>query len=147
VFANLGEGTTRGIEMWGTWYSTPTWRISGGLVTQRIDTGLKPGSNDVSGSSGLATNDPSHYWMLRSSHDLSEKAQLDVTLRRMGSLPSPAVPAYYDMDMRLGWKVRPNVELAAIGQNLLHASHPEFGAAPARSVFERTLFLQMLLKF
>lgn len=147
VFSNLGEGTARGIEMWGTWQAASTWRLHGGLVTQSIDTRIKPGSRDSAGSTGLATNDPSHYWMLRSSHDLSEKTQFDVTLRYMGSLPRPVVPSYHEMDMRLGWKVRPDLELSLIGQNLLHASHSEFGAEPGRSVFDRSLFLQMLLRF
>src|SRR3569832_1005314 len=147
VFRNLGEGNARGIETWASWNASRAWRLSGGLVAQRIDTELKPGSLDTSSATGLATNDPSQYWMLRSSYDISEQLEFDATLRHVGALPKPLVPSYYEMDMRLGWKPQRNLELAIIGQNLLHSSHPEFGTDPARSLIERSVMLQAVLHY
>src|SRR3569623_1600637 len=147
VFRNLGEGMVRGIETWGTWNIRRNWRLSGGLVVQRIDTSLQPGSLDASGGTGLATNDPSLYWSVRSSHDLNETLQFAFSLRHVGALPKPQVPSYYEMDMRLGWKPQRNLELALIGQNLLHNSHPEFGSDPARSLIERNVMLQAVLRY
>jgi iron complex outermembrane receptor protein len=144
TFGNGAEGRTRGIETWGSWQAAPSWRLSSGFVAQNINTSLKPGSTDISGATGLATSDPSHYWMLRSSYDISEDKELDVTVRRVGALRAPAVPAYTTMDVRVGWQVRQDLELSVVGQNLLDKSHPEFGAAPARSVFERSVFLKLL---
>ena len=146
-FENLGEGNERGVELWGRWQAAPNWRWNAGLVVQRVRTDLMPGSQDASGTIGLATNDPSRHWLLRSSYDVTDNNQLDLTLRYMGSLPSPYVPAYYDMDAQWMWKPRPNLEVALIGQNLLHASHPEFAAAPGRSVFQRTALLKLTLRF
>jgi len=37
--------------------------------------------------------------------------------------------------------------VALIGQNLLHASHPEFGALPGRSMFERSAQLKLTWRF
>jgi iron complex outermembrane receptor protein len=45
------------------------------------------------------------------------------------------------------WQVQPNLDLALIGSNLLHRSHPEFGAAPGRSVIERSVLLKLTLRF
>lgn len=45
------------------------------------------------------------------------------------------------------WALQPGTELALIGQNLLHSSHPEFGAAPNRSVFERSVLMQLTQRF
>jgi iron complex outermembrane receptor protein len=146
VFRNLAEGTTRGIEMWGSWQPMSRWRLSAGAVAQDIRLQLKPGSADATGGSALASNDPSHYWMLRSSFDVAPGKELDLTLRRMGALSTPVVPAYYEMDLRFGWQVRPDLELSIVGQNLLHSSHAEFGSNPARSVFDRSVFLKMLWK-
>jgi iron complex outermembrane receptor protein len=143
VFSNGGEGRTRGIEMWGNWQAAPAWRLSAGLVVQRIDTALKPGSKDATGATGLATSDPGNYWSLRSSYDLAQGQELDVTIRRSGSLSTPAVPAYTAMDMRYGWKIRRDLELSVVGQNLLDRSHPEFGAPPGRSEYERSLFVKL----
>lgn len=144
VFANRGEGRTRGIEAWGSWQAAPAWRLSAGMTAQRISTTLKAGSTDLSGATGLASNDPSQHWMLRSSFDIDQHKELDITLRRVGKLRLPEVPAYTSLDMRFGWRLTRELELSLIGQNLLDRSHPEFGAAANRSEFERSLFVRLL---
>jgi iron complex outermembrane receptor protein len=148
VFQNMGEGSTRGVEMWSSWQAAPAWRLNAGLVLQRVATDLLPGSRDISASNGgLATNDPSSRWLLRSSHDLTDHSALDLTLRRVGSLPQPAVPSYYELDGQFMWQPRPNLDVALIGRNLLHRSHPEFAADPTRSLFERDVLLKLTLRF
>jgi iron complex outermembrane receptor protein len=147
LFENLGRGSARGIELWASWKPLPGWRLAGGGVVQRIDTGLRAGSMDASGGAGLATNDPRSYWSLRSSHDLAAGWQADLGLRYVGSLPQPAVPAYHELDARLAWQARPDLELSLAGRNLLHRSHPEFGAAGTRQMFERTVMLSASLRF
>jgi iron complex outermembrane receptor protein len=123
---------------------TDTWRLSGGGVTQRIVTSLLPASRDLSGATGLVTSDPNHYWSVRSSHDLGSRQEFDVTLRHVGALPQPAVPAYSAVDARYGWRIRPGLELSIIGQNLFDPRHAEFGAAPLRSEFERALAVRVV---
>jgi iron complex outermembrane receptor protein len=145
-FQNLGKGTTRGLELWSRWQATPDWRLSGGLVTQDINIGLKPGSRD-SNINNLSTNDPTLHWLLRSSYDISDAHQLDLTLRYQGKLPNPAVPSYHELDLQWLWKPHANLELALIGQNLLHSEHPEFAAAPTRSVFERSALVKVTWRF
>ncbi|CAN7225907.1 TonB-dependent receptor [Pseudoduganella sp. LjRoot289] len=142
---NLGKGTTRGLELWSRWQAGADWRLSGGLVAQDISFGLKPGSRAV--ASALASNDPRLRWMLRSSYDLSDAHQLDLTLRYVGKLVNPAVPHYHEMDLQWLWKVSPGVDVALIGQNLLHSAHPEFGAAPNRAVYERNALLKLTWRF
>lgn len=147
TFRNYGEGTVRGVEMWGRWHPSDSLHLSAGLVQQKVRTGLSAGSRDSSGDSGLSTNDPNRHWLLRLSKDVSDSTQFDLTLRYSGSLPKPAVPAYYEMDARLMWALRPDTELTLVGQNLLHKSHVEFGGAPGRSVFERGILLKLSQRF
>ena len=111
AFRNFGEGRARGVEMWGRWHPSDSLHLSGGLVQQSISTGLSAGSKDSSGDTGLATNDPDRHWLLRVSKDISDSSQLDLTLRYQGSLPKPAVPAYYEMDARWMWAFRPDTEI------------------------------------
>jgi iron complex outermembrane receptor protein len=144
VFENLADGSTRGLEAWATWQVTDTWRLSGGGVTQRIVTSLMPDSHDLSGTTGLFTSDPNHYWSVRSSHDLGNRQEFDITLRHVGALPKPAVPAYTAVDARYGWRIRPGLELSLIGQNLFDPRHAEFGAAPQRSEYERALAVRVV---
>jgi iron complex outermembrane receptor protein len=147
AFRNFGEGRVRGIEAWGRWHPSDSLHLSAGLVRQAIRTGLSAGSLDASGATGLATDDPGRHWLLRASKDLSDTSQVDATLRYQASLPAPAVPAYYEMDVRWMWALLPDTELALVGQNLLHASHVEFGAAPGASVLERSVLLKLTQRF
>jgi iron complex outermembrane receptor protein len=144
VFRNFANGHTRGIETWASWQAAKAWRLSAGGVVQRIDTATEPFSRDSIGATGLATSDPSHYWMLRSSYDLADGQELDVTLRRVGALAKPAVPAYTAVDLRYGWRIRKGLEVALIGQNLFDSHHAEFGAAPGRHSYERNVLLKLV---
>jgi iron complex outermembrane receptor protein len=146
-FRNMGDGHVRGIEMWGRWQPVDSWRLNAGFVVQSVRTGLMEGSKDASGVSGLATNDPGRHWLLRSSHDLSAQTQFDWTLRYTGALSNPKVPAYHELDMQWMWKPTHNIDVALIGQNLLHASHPEFGGAAGRSLYERSAQLKLTWRF
>ncbi|UGQ47995.1 TonB-dependent receptor plug domain-containing protein [Massilia endophytica] len=146
-FRNMGDGHVRGLELWARWQLAERWRLNAGAVVQSVDTGLEPGSRDVSARTGLATNDPNRHWLLRSSHDLSARSQLDWTLRYTGALANPQVPAYYELDLQWTWKPMPNLDVALIGQNLLHSSHAEFGTSPGRSVFERSGLLKLTWRF
>jgi iron complex outermembrane receptor protein len=146
VFMNMAKGRARGIEMWGTWQARTNWRLAAGLVAQKVNTTLLPGSRDATGTTGLATSDPTHYWMLRSSYDIVQGQEFDMTLRHVGGLATPAVPAYTAVDMRYGWKIRRDLELSVTGQNLFDRSHAEYGAAPGRSEYGRAFFIKLLWK-
>jgi iron complex outermembrane receptor protein len=95
---------------------------------------LKPGANDPNGTAS-AGNDPAHTLRLRSAWDISPATQLDVTLRRVGALPRPAVPSYFALDFSLGWKLARNALLSLSGHNLIGGRRPEFGALPNRAEF------------
>jgi len=144
VFRNFAHGDTRGIEAWATWQAAKNWRLMGGGVVQRVDTAANPGSRDSTGATGLATSDPSHYRMLRSSHDLAEGQELDLTLRYVGALEKPAVPSYTALDLRYGWRIRKGLELSLIGRNLLDPKHAEGGVAGGRHAYERAALLKLV---
>jgi iron complex outermembrane receptor protein len=144
VFRNFASGHTRGIEAWATWQAAKAWRLSGGGVVQRIETAANAGSRDTLGATGLATSDPSHYWMLRSSWDIAAGQELDATLRYVGALARPAVPSYTAVDLRYGWRVNKDLEVSLIGRNLLDPHHAETGTAPGRHSFDRALLLKLV---
>jgi iron complex outermembrane receptor protein len=144
VFRNLAEGSSRGIESWANWQPSAIWRLSAGAVVQRVDTARNPASRDLSAATGLATSDPSHYFLLRSSHDIGTGKELDVTVRQVGALSRPAVPAYTAVDLRFGWRLRKGLELSIVGQNLFDPQHAEFGAAPGRSEYRRAAFVKLV---
>jgi iron complex outermembrane receptor protein len=138
---NKIQGTTDGIEFWGAWQVLQSWRLSGGFSTFSQDLRTEPGAGDPTGPSALG-NDPNYQWQIRSSFNFPAHQELDIMLRRVAALPDPVVPAYNAVDIRYGWKVRPDLELSATVQNLLDPDHAEFNAASGRSEFERGVFLK-----
>jgi iron complex outermembrane receptor protein len=147
VFSNLGRGRVSGIEGWWRWQPVERWRLVGGAVVQHIRTSLLPGSRDLTGTTGLANSDPERRFTLRSSLDISDAQQLDVALRYNSSLSNPSLPGYYEMDAEWAWRIGPRLDVSLIGENLLHRSHPEFGAAGGRSVFPRAVLLKVVKRF
>lgn len=142
VVQNRIEGDTYGVEGWAAWQVLPAWRLSAGGMSLRKHLRLEEGSTDPVGPSALG-NDPEFQWMLRSAHDLGSSQELDIALRRVGSLPSPSVPEYTAVDLRYAWRVRRGLELSATLQNAFDPAHPEINAAPARSEIERALYLKV----
>lgn len=146
-FENRADGLARGLEAWASWQPMRGWRLSGGAVLQDIEIGANADSRDRSRVAGLAANDPKHTWSLRSAHELAPGLQLDLSLRHVGALPEPAVPGYHELDARIAWQARPNLELALVGRNLLHDEHAEFGVPGLRRAFERSLTASAILQF
>lgn len=113
-------------------------------MVQHIRTSVEPGSKDASAGTGLATSDPGSYASLRASYDIAPNHSVDLMLRHVGKLDSPAVPAYSALDLNYIWQVRPNLDLSLAGYNLLDARHAEFGAAPNRSAYRRRVGVKLV---
>jgi hypothetical protein len=142
VFGNGIEGTDTGLEASGTWRVLRGWRLSAGTLQQHQVRRISSGASALGGVQSLG-NDPAQIWTFRSSLDLGARVEFDVMLRELGALPSPAVPGYTAVDARLAWTLLRDLQLAVSGQNLLDASHPEWGVAPGRPVFERAVFVKL----
>ncbi len=137
---NTIEGNSWGIEAWSTWQVFQNWRLSGGFNTIEKNLEYKPGTQGgLSVNSAALQNDPSYQWTLRSGHDFGDKVQLDLYLHRVGALKNQPVPAYTELDLRIGWLPVENLELSITGNNLLHSRHAEFGPALTRNVISRSI--------
>jgi iron complex outermembrane receptor protein len=147
VFGNGMEGTTNGVEMWGNYQASRTWRLSAGLTGLRESLQLKPGSSDTANSVAQAGQNPAHSWMLRSSFDLPHRTEADVTVRHVSALSNPTVPAYTTGDVRCGWKPRQDLELSVTGQNLFGGRHAEFTGPSTRSELGPSVFFKILSRF
>ncbi|HJV68670.1 TonB-dependent receptor [Ideonella sp.] len=146
IVANGMEGRTSGLELWGSLQALPNWRLHAGYSRLWQDLRLKPGSNDPMTVAATEGASPASSWMLRSALDLGERVEFDLMLRHVSKLTSPAVPAYTALDLRLGWRATPALELALVGRNLA-GSHGEFGDLATRTEFGRALFANALLRF
>ncbi|KAA0595298.1 iron complex outermembrane receptor protein [Azospirillum lipoferum] len=124
MLRNDMEGSTYGVEGWGSYGLTSWWTLHAGANWLHKSLRLKPGANDLSRFQA-AGQDPAYQLQLRSRMNLTPEVEFDATLRRVGRVAVSNVPAYTEADLHLGWHVTPALELSLFGQNLLHARHLE----------------------
>ncbi|MDB5423092.1 MAG: TonB-dependent receptor [Phenylobacterium sp.] len=142
--ANQLGGTTRGVEVWGAYTVTPWWRLNFGVSTLKKNLKLDPGAIDLTHLQS-AGQDPRYHALLRSQMNLGDRAALDVGLRRVGRVSPSNVPAYFEADARIGYRLTDTLEVSLAGANLLHANHLESidpSTAPVTRI-PRTVFLTL----
>jgi iron complex outermembrane recepter protein len=140
------------VETWGietrlhgqpvAWWS---WHVAYALL--ETDFSLDPGSRDPTGGQAEG-NDPRHRLQARSYLDLPGGFGLNAWLRYVDRLSFVETPSYLEMDLQLGWRASRALELALVGRNLLHDSHPELGRdSPNREEVERSLYGKVTWSF
>ena len=147
LLQNLLNARTWGTDLSATLLPFPRWRLHASYSYLHETFTLDPGANDP--TAGVNEyNDPAHLLKMRSNIDLPRGLQLDTSFRRVGELPHPLVPGYAELDARIGWQVARAWELSVIGQNLLHARHPEFQlASPSREEYQRGASVRLLWRY
>jgi iron complex outermembrane receptor protein len=153
TFENNLEGETHGLELSSALQVRPGWRLRAGFNLLKEYLHVKSGRVDFSRALN-ETADPERQLTLRSAMDLPGRVELDVAWRAVDALrvnnggTEGRVPGYYEMDARLGWRPTDQLELALVGQNLLHDHHPEFGMGrPTREEIERSVHGKVSWRF
>jgi iron complex outermembrane recepter protein len=120
------EGAVYGLELWGDVAVNEAWRLSAGVTLLEQGFRSDPLASDVNASG----EDPGYQVFLRSQANLSQDLMLDLRLRAIDE-PNAQVPAYVELDARLGWRLDERTEIAFTGSNLFDEAHPEsFDIAP-----------------
>jgi iron complex outermembrane receptor protein len=143
--ANRIDGFVEGVEAWGQWQPADRARLTLGYLGLHKDLHFDGPPTDPTSIPNLG-NDPHGQWSLRAQFDLPRRTEFDVQVRRVGALPSPAVPAYTVADARLGWQLTPKIELSLLAQNLFDQRHAEFNAVNVASEFGRRVFLRAVFQ-
>lgn len=145
---NLTDGHSHGFEALVTYAPVSTWRLTATYAF--LDLTLDPRGQDVNRGEFYEGATPRHQVGLRSQIDFSRNVMLDLEYRynsqidRMPEDPSGAgIDAYSELDLRFAWRASPNVELALVGQNLLHDRHIEAGSPRARGEIERSVYAKV----
>jgi iron complex outermembrane receptor protein len=143
---NSLNGRSAGVELALGLQPSPWWRSQVSYTYLDTDITRDAGSRDVGGGASEA-NDPHQLFSFRTMLDLPGNVELDAWVRGVGELPNPRVPGFAELNARAAWHVSPRLELAVVGQDLLHDRHPEFGAdAPGRLEFQRSVRAQAILR-
>lgn len=150
IFANNLRGRTYGTEISATWQPVDTWRMRANYSYLRMALHtLGPVASFTEETEGIS---PQQQFSLSSELDLGRHVEWNFGLRYVDELPSALqrVPSYFELETRLAWKPTRNIELAIIGNNLLHAHHREFSPIiiTARDVeIDRAIFGKLTLRF
>lgn len=124
AYTNVSSKTkTRGIELVADWRPLDWMRLEASHTWLRVDAPPPDGVNTY-----VAGTSPRRQYSVRWLMDLNTKTQFDLWLHRVGKLKSQdqEIPAYTELDVRLGYAVNKQLDLSLVGQNLLDSRHPEF---------------------
>jgi iron complex outermembrane receptor protein len=114
---NGEEGETYGGELVVNWQARKWWKLIGAYsyIHWQIP------------EDELIWDTPSNQFTLRSLMDLSSEVELDTMFRYVDNFPRFGVPAYYALNVRLGWNPSENLEFSLVGEHLLNDTHREHG--------------------
>lgn len=144
---NEMTGTVYGFEASANWQVRPNWELNAGysflnmvLHAPPIITGNQDGEEDQT---------PQHQVSLRSYWDIDDRWSLDSMLYYVDQIAADDAPSYLRFDLNLGLKITDNIKINLVGQNLLEASHHEFGTATGSNTTEvpRALYGKMTWEF
>jgi iron complex outermembrane receptor protein len=97
---------------------------------------------------------PTPQYETNSHEYIGPNLQLDAQLRRLSSIrdiptirDGTGIDGYTELDVHVAWRVRPNGQIAVVGQNLLDAHHLEFGAPGSRGAIERGVYGKVAWNF
>jgi iron complex outermembrane recepter protein len=143
---NAADGHSHGAELTLTWQPSDKLRITPSYSYLFVHAEQK-----VPGIRSLATLEdsaPRHQFILRTSVDTTSNLSFDLNLRWIDKVPAHAVDSYTEADLRIAWKIRRDIELSIVGQNLLHSHHNEFGplTSEPRYNIQRSAYLKLLWK-
>jgi iron complex outermembrane receptor protein len=152
VNVNLTDARSQGAELLATFSPRADWRLIGSYSYVCLD--MRPHGLDLNRSEYLEGTTPRHQFSLRSLLDLPGELQLDTHLRHSTKLErqpeiavGPGIEGYTELDVRLAWQASEQLELALVGQNLLHDHHVEFGTPEARGEIERSVYGKVTWQF
>jgi iron complex outermembrane receptor protein len=141
-------GHSIGGEFSGIWQVLPAWRIMTGY--SYLDLSLTPEmeSHDTI-FTGQEGQTPKNQFFVRSTSNLSPSLEFNGDLRFMSSAPTFDVDKYAEVNLNLIWHATPKIEVALVGQNLIHPDHVEFASNLVdthRTAIERGAYLKVTLR-
>lgn len=146
-YENRFVGRTRGYELDAHWQLQPGWRLNASYSRLAIDLSGKDSADPTYEAAGQGS-DPRHLVKLHSRHDLGSGIEFDAGVYHGSRLAALGVAAYTRLDLRLGWRLRPDLDLDLIGRNLLDRRHVEYlGQDVLASEVPRSLLARLKLRF
>jgi iron complex outermembrane receptor protein len=152
TFGNGLDAKTHGAEVFLRYEPVPWLDLTAGYTLLKKSFRFKSWSRDFN-TVPLEQSDPEDQVQVRAAIDLPGGWEVDAGYRYVGRVPTVAarvvsfVPAYRELDARIGWVSRNGLEISIVGSNLLHRSHPETGPVNNRREIERSVHGRFILRY
>lgn len=143
-FRNGLYGDSRGAEVTADVRLRPWWRVTANYSFLMIEMHEDEGANDVSQEVRYERSNPRHQVQATAAIDAGRGVSVDWSFRYISALRTGNVPAYATSTIRLGWQVRPGVELAVVGRDLHERAHTEWLGSPVQ--IQRSAFVQVTVR-
>jgi iron complex outermembrane receptor protein len=106
------------------------WELRASYSYLNMDLKTKPWSNDPSSVSGDEGSTPRNQVVIQSFVRPAKKLEFDPSFRYVEALPAQMTRSYETADATLGWRLTRQLQLSAVGQNLLQPHYAQFGGDP-----------------
>jgi iron complex outermembrane receptor protein len=126
--SNMRAAKTYGVETAVTWRASDQATLHASYTFLRRSFTSDPGSLDPTSDKALEDRNPRHSVYARLSLNPIEDLEIDVIGRFMDESLSATVKSHTELDARIGWWPLKTLEVAVVGQNLLHSGHYESGS-------------------
>lgn len=146
MLGNGQQGRSIGAELTVDYRVNADWRLWMGYSHLDLDIQSKSGSVDLT-AGAVESRDWDQQVFVRSTLNLPRGFELDAALRYIDAIENQAVPDYTELDLRLGWNLTRSLEMSVVGRNLLHDEHGEFGFVNSRSLIERSVHAQVVMRY
>jgi iron complex outermembrane receptor protein len=160
VFGDVLEATvgnyrhveSYGLEMSINYRVNHDWRLQASYSGNQFDAEYDANASWFRDPDAEQHFNPQHTLSLRSLFNLTPDIEFDAWGRFVDELyvDRQTIPAYFALDLRLGWHPHKDLELSLSGQNLLDNQHPEFSDLlyiPVASQVQRAFLAQIAWHF
>lgn len=147
VIDNEATARTYGAELALNVQAASWWLLRASYAYLYMNIDLESGSADTTTEVEEDRSPRNQVW-IRSAMDLGEDVALDLMARYVSRLPGYPADAYVEVDVRLAWRVPgTGMEIALVGQNLVHRHHEETSSDRTGAELERGGYASLTWRF
>lgn len=146
MVGNAGKGKSKGVEALVTGAVTNWWDVTASYSYLDLDVKSQPNSYILAGTG----TSPNHQVRVQSNMNLSDNFALDTSLHYVGATQNKERKAYTDLDVRATYRINSQIELSAVGTNLLNKRRLEYyhDSLPLELVYvPRTAYVEARVRF
>jgi iron complex outermembrane receptor protein len=130
TFGNEMTGESYGAEAVVAWQVEEWVKLHGGYSFAKATNHLTAVSGNTGGSEAEEEEYPQHQAYVGLAFDFNEQWSADLVGRYADNIPEEKLGRFFEMNARLGWKPKDDLEIALVGHNLLDNRRPAIGKQP-----------------